>query len=74
MVATDQGVPSKSSAVRVTVNILRNRNAPVFRSNEYEETITEFIPVGQSVLRVVADDADSVSYTKKQYTINLFSF
>lgn len=64
MVATDQGVPSKSSAVRITVNILRNRNAPVFRSSEYEETITEFIPIGQSVLRVVADDADSVSYTK----------
>lgn len=63
IVATDQGVPSLSSAVRVTVLIRRNRNAPVFRLNEYEETITEFTSIGSSVLRVVADDADNVSLT-----------
>ena len=69
IIATDQGVPSLASSVRVTVLIRRNRNAPVFRNNDYEETITEFTNVGRSVLRVVADDADNVSLAIFGYSV-----
>ena len=61
IIASDQGVPSLSAQVRVTVNIIRNRNGPEFRLAEYEETITEFTAVGSNVLTVRADDADNVS-------------
>ena len=60
IVATDQGVPSLSDSVRVTVNVIRNRNGPVFRLDDYSATIEEFESVGRSVLRVRADDADNV--------------
>lgn len=60
IVATDQGVPSLSDSVRVTVNVIRNRNGPVFRLDDYSATIEEFEGVGRSVLRVRADDADNV--------------
>ena len=62
VVASDQGVPSLSATVRVTVNVVRNRNGPVFRLDDYTATIDEFVPVGRSVLRVRADDADNVSF------------
>ena len=69
--AYDQGVPSLSAAVRVTVNVIRNRNGPIFRLNDYAEEISEFEAIGRSVLRVRADDADNVSnsYLLRQYLI-----
>ena len=69
--AYDQGVPSLSAAVRVTVNVIRNRNGPIFRLDDYAEEISEFEAIGRSVLRVRADDADNVSnsYLLRQYLI-----
>ena len=58
----DQGVPSRSAAVRVTVNVIRNRNGPIFRLDDYATEISEFESVGRSILRVRADDADNVSF------------
>ncbi|WAQ96419.1 CELR3-like protein [Mya arenaria] len=69
VVASDRGVPSLSSSVRVTVNVIRNRNAPVFRDDAYEITISEFTGVGRSVLQVIADDADNVSTKAKKNVI-----
>ena len=66
MIASDRGVPSLSATVRVTVNVVRNRNGPVFRLDDYAATIDEFVPVGRSVLRVRADDADNVSLWKSE--------
>ena len=69
--AYDQGVPSLSAAVRVTVNVIRNRNGPIFRLDDYAEEISEFEAIGRSVLRVRADDADNVSnsFLLRQYLI-----
>ena len=43
----------------LTVNVLRNLNAPQIRDGEYEESIMENFNIGQSVLRIRADDADN---------------
>ncbi|WAQ95445.1 FAT4-like protein [Mya arenaria] len=61
IVAADQGVPSLSAAVRVTVIVVRNRNGPVFRAESYEQTISEFQPINTLVLAVAADDADNMT-------------
>lgn len=61
--AADQGVPSLSSAIRITVNVIRNRNGPVFLARNYTETIDEFANIGRRVLNVRATDSDNVSLT-----------
>lgn len=59
--AYDNGIPQLSSRVTVTVNVIRNRNGPVFSGNSYVTTIDESISVGTSILQVQATDADGVS-------------
>lgn len=59
--AFDNGIPQLSSRVTVTVNVIRNRNGPVFSGNSYVTTIDESISVGTSILQVQATDADGVS-------------
>ena len=65
--ATD--VPGNSAVPRsdtasVTINVLRNPNAPRFTSNVYNATISEYLPIQQAVVRVTAvdDDPTGVSY------------
>ncbi|XP_041364043.1 protocadherin Fat 4-like [Gigantopelta aegis] len=58
VVATDNGVPRRSDVIEVTVNVVRNRNGPVFMKNKYELDIDENIAVGSSLLQVSATDVD----------------
>ncbi|KAL5018737.1 hypothetical protein ScPMuIL_004459 [Solemya velum] len=59
VVARDNGVPTLSADIRVTVIVVGNRNAPVFSLENYEVTVNETISVGQEVVRVVASDGDN---------------
>lgn len=56
---TDNGIPpltAVSQAV-VTIEILRNQFDPIF-AGPFEETVNENAPIGQSVIKVSANDQD----------------
>ncbi|KAI9521366.1 hypothetical protein NQZ68_007681 [Dissostichus eleginoides] len=58
--ATDRGLPSKNSAVKVIINVLDvNDNAPRF-SKIFSATVAENAPVGYTVTRVTTTDEDAV--------------
>ncbi|XP_050391949.2 protocadherin Fat 4 [Patella vulgata] len=59
VMAMDNGSPSKTAAVNVTVNVNRNRNGPIFVRNDYNVTIDENRPVGTSIEQVTATEADN---------------
>ena len=59
-----EDVPSQSTAVKyatvqVTINVLRNPNAPVFNQGLYNLTISEYISVQDNIVTVTATDNDS---------------
>ena len=58
--AVDLAPNPLSSRVTVTINIIRNDNAPVFINEPYGGTISSAIGVGTSLLTVTATDADTV--------------
>ncbi|XP_046583227.1 cadherin-23-like [Haliotis rubra] len=58
VVVKDGGSPSKSATVTGIVNILRNLNDPVFNPTFYNATIFETHALRDSIVRVVATDAD----------------
>ncbi len=58
MTALDQGIPQRSAAVDVQVNVLRNAHGPVFRPEPYEVNINERFAYGTVVVNVTADDLD----------------
>jgi len=65
VVVTDKGFPAKSSSILVTVNVVRNRNGPVFSLPSYtldvdENTISDF-QVG--TVETTEADNDPVRYT-----------
>ncbi|WAQ96421.1 FAT4-like protein [Mya arenaria] len=61
--ATDGGTPQReaSTLATVTVNILRNTNAPQFIVGSYSTSIPKTQPIGQSIFAVTATDADATS-------------
>ncbi|GFN78435.1 protocadherin fat 4, partial [Plakobranchus ocellatus] len=65
VVVTDNGFPRLSTAVRVTVFVVRNRFGPVFQRDVYEENINENVPAGTAVLTVLAteQEGDPVRYS-----------
>jgi hypothetical protein len=63
--AFDNGVPQLTGQVTVTVNVIRNRNGPVFSGSVYETTIDESTSVGSSIIQVQATDGDGVSFILK---------
>ncbi|KAK7506436.1 hypothetical protein BaRGS_00002548 [Batillaria attramentaria] len=65
VVASDNGVVRRTSAIRVRITVVRNRNGPVFSAAAYNVTIDETVSSGQSILRVTASDADGdrITYT-----------
>ncbi len=68
--ANDNGVPSLSSSVPVTVVVLDlNDNAPKFEQPVYEVTITDLVKRGQFVTIVTATDADSSDAGNLAYSI-----
>ena len=68
--ATDMGTPPLSSAVQGVLYILdENDNPPVFSMSVYERTVSEdFMPM-QSLVQVVATDADKDSNGVVRYSI-----
>ncbi len=62
MVAYDSIYPENEATATVTVSVTRNPNAPSFRSDNYQATIDEKFGLGSSVLEVLADDLDEVSW------------
>ena len=58
VLAQDGGNPPRTRAAILTVNMLRNLEAPVFNNGTYAATVLETQPIGQSIIRVQASDRD----------------
>ncbi|XP_076458561.1 protocadherin Fat 4-like [Babylonia areolata] len=53
--ASDQGIPTQSSEITVTIRIRREGN-PAFSQSEYVVTLPEDTPLGTSIIQVTATD------------------
>ncbi|XP_044311184.1 protocadherin Fat 1 isoform X1 [Varanus komodoensis] len=70
MEATDGGTPSLSDVVTVTINVTDiNDNTPVFSQDTYTAVISEDAEVEQSVISVMAADADGPLNNHIRYSI-----
>lgn len=58
VLAVDGGTPSKSAMSLVTINILRNLNAPIFNESEITRTVYEDAPLSDTIFTTFARDAD----------------
>ena len=59
LTAFDGGSPPRSVSVQVAVVVLdTNDNRPTFDRSSYDVTVDENLPIGTTVLRLHADDAD----------------
>uniref|UniRef100_A0A5F7ZKI0 FAT atypical cadherin 1 n=1 Tax=Macaca mulatta TaxID=9544 RepID=A0A5F7ZKI0_MACMU len=68
--ATDGGTPSLSDVATVNVNVTDvNDNAPVFSQDTYTAVVSEDAVLEQSVITVLADDADGPSNSHIHYSI-----
>lgn len=68
--ATDNGFPTLSSEITVTVVVNDiNDNAPVFNQLLYEAYVNELAPRGHFVTCVQGSDADSSDFDKLEYRI-----
>lgn len=57
--ASDSGHPQKSSSVQLLITVTDvNDNAPLFNASSLQGAILENSPIGTSVMRVIATDAD----------------
>ena len=61
----DGGTPSRRSeqTAILTVNVVRNKNAPQFVDAPYEATIRKDLGFGNSVAKVIANDDDPEVFT-----------
>ncbi|XP_068134762.1 protocadherin Fat 1 isoform X2 [Hyperolius riggenbachi] len=68
--ATDGGTPPLSDVATITINVTDvNDNSPVFSQSIYNAVVGEDAISGQSVLMVVADDADGPLNSHIRYSI-----
>ncbi|XP_054168820.1 protocadherin-like wing polarity protein stan [Oppia nitens] len=68
--AQDAGSPPRSNTTQLLVNILdKNDNEPKFYTSLFQETIVENSPVGSSIVRVQAYDADDGDNAMISYSI-----
>uniref|UniRef100_A0A8C4SEP7 Protocadherin gamma-C5-like n=1 Tax=Erpetoichthys calabaricus TaxID=27687 RepID=A0A8C4SEP7_ERPCA len=71
LTALDGGDPRRSGTVEVHIIVLdANDNAPVFTQELYKATVEENSPIGASLIRVSATDADKGLYGKVTYHFN----
>ena len=76
--AYDHGSPALSNTVLVSIKVIdQNDNSPVFRTLVYNQLVSDQISIGQSILTIVAFDADDgsngvLSYSFTQGDSNLF--
>ncbi|NXV68377.1 PCDG7 protein, partial [Molothrus ater] len=72
--ASDGGDPARTGTARIRVTVLdANDNAPVFSQAEYTVRVPEDVPVGSTLVTVMATDADDglnghVKYSLKKIT------
>lgn len=59
--AYDTGAPDATVTETVTISVNKNLFAPQFDQLIYETTIDDFLPIGNSVIMVNADDDDVTS-------------
>ena len=66
VLARDGGNPQQVSTqnAQVTINVIRNLNAPVFQNQPYETTVPFFVNNGVQVYDVLATDIDTVVSTR----------
>uniref|UniRef100_A0A8C4SW14 Protocadherin-16 n=1 Tax=Erpetoichthys calabaricus TaxID=27687 RepID=A0A8C4SW14_ERPCA len=70
IVASDHGVPQRSSSVPVIINVMDvNDNPPVFGHTEYSIVLSEGAAAGTEILRLSASDLDSTPNAVVQYAI-----
>lgn len=61
VLAQDRGRTSLTSQPSpVVIDILKNQNPPVFSQSQYTAAFNEDEPVGYTVIRIAASDADTV--------------
>ena len=58
VVAQDLGEPYLSSQIMVVIDLINKNEAPIFHIRVYNISISEKIPVGFKVLKVIAEDED----------------
>lgn len=68
--AQDGGSPSRSNTTQLLINVKDvNDNAPRFYTSLFQESVTESVPVGYSIVRVQAYDADEGPNSDIRYSL-----
>ncbi|KAL0891925.1 hypothetical protein ABMA27_015170 [Loxostege sticticalis] len=68
--AQDGGSPSRSNTTQLLVNVRDvNDNSPRFYTSLFQESVSENVPVGYSIVRVQAYDADEGVNAELTYTL-----
>ena len=68
--AYDDGIPSRSSVSRVTVNVDHNLYCPTWEDSSVQTEIMETHPLGDLVAQVEAEDRDELSgYNTPHFTL-----
>ena len=69
-VLIDGGNPSRSNTTQLLVNVRDvNDNAPRFYTSLFQESVVENVPIGHSIVRVQAYDADDGANAAITYRI-----
>ncbi|CAF4901464.1 unnamed protein product [Pieris macdunnoughi] len=69
--AQDGGSPSRSNTTQLLVNVKDvNDNSPRFYTSLFQESVSENVPVGYSIVRVQAYDADEGVNAELTYTLS----
>uniref|UniRef100_A0A671U793 Cadherin domain-containing protein n=1 Tax=Sparus aurata TaxID=8175 RepID=A0A671U793_SPAAU len=70
LTAVDGGNPSRSGTSQIIINVLDNNdNHPVFSSPLYKIQISENLPIGTTVIRLNATDADEGLNSEIEYSL-----
>ncbi|XP_018058154.1 PREDICTED: protocadherin-like wing polarity protein stan [Atta colombica] len=73
--AQDGGSPARSNTTQLLVMVRDvNDNAPRFYTSHFQESVSESVPMGYSILRVQAYDADEGNNALIKYTIGARDF
>ncbi|KAM7042521.1 LOW QUALITY PROTEIN: uncharacterized protein M8220_007690 [Acridotheres tristis] len=68
--AMDGGDPARTGTARIRVTVVdANDNAPVFSQAEYTVRVPEDVPVGSTLITVIASDADDGLYGHVKYSL-----
>ncbi|XP_067323814.1 protocadherin gamma-B5-like isoform X8 [Anolis sagrei] len=71
LTAMDGGEPRKTGSAQIWINITdANDNPPIFTQDVYTVSLVENVPVGSSILQVVAFDSDEGSNAQISYTFS----